>query len=151
MIKAHQQQQQQVQQQAGQLAQQHAQADIQGKQAKASADAALAKERNVNAIRNLHNIHSNFTAPPNGKSWVAPDAPSATGSSKPQMAPEMQAAHDLADLRGKQAKTAMDEAKALHTRHQAVGKIADTHNKMVTTNRLIHTPIPQPAPPGKSK
>ena len=151
-MKAHQQQQQQVQQQAGQLATQHAQADIQGKQAKAAADAALAKERTVNAARNLHDVHADFTAPPYGQSWVAPDAPSGPmAAPEPQMHPDMKAAHDLADLRAKHAKAAMDEAKVVHTRTQAVGEVADTHNTMVTTNRLLRTPIPQPAPPGQPK
>ena len=95
-------------------------------------------------MRNLHDIHADFSAPPYGQSFVAPDAPSAPGASEPQMPPEMQAAHDLADLRGKHAKAAMDEAKAVHTRHQAIGEVADTHNTMVTTNRLLQTPIPQP-------
>jgi hypothetical protein len=149
MMKVHQQQQQQVQQQAGQLAQQHAEADIKGKQAKAAADAALAKERTVNAARNLHDVHADFSAPPYGQSWVAPDASSGPmGAPEPQMHPEMKAAHDLADLRAKHAKAAVDEAKVVHTRNQAVGEIANTHNTMVTTNRLIQTPIPQPAPPG---
>ena len=148
-MKAHQQQQQQVQQQAGQLAQQHAQADIQGKQAKAAADAALAKERTVNAARNLHDVHADFTAPPYGQSWVAPDAPSGPmAAPEPQMQPDMKAAHDLADLQAKHAKATMDEAKAAHTRTQAVGEVAKTHNTMVQTNRLLRTPIPQPAPPG---
>jgi len=148
-MKAHQQQQQQVQQQAGQLATQHAQADIQGKQAKAAADAALAKERTVNAARNLHDVHADFTAPPYGQSWVAPDAPSGPmAAPEPQMQPDIKAAHDLADLRAKHAKAAVDEAKVVHTRNQAVGEIADTHNTMVTTNRLLRTPIPQPASPG---
>jgi hypothetical protein len=149
-MQAHQQQQGQVQQQAGQLAQQHAQADIQSKQAKAAADAALAKERNVNAVRNLHDIHAQFSAPPYGQPFAAPDSPSAPAASEPQMPPEMQAAHDLADLRAKHAKASVDEAKAVHTQHQAVGQIADTHNTMITNNRLLQTPIPQPAAPGQA-
>ena len=54
MMKAHQQAQAQQQQQAGQMAQQHAQATIQGVQAKAAADAALAKERGVNVLSKIH-------------------------------------------------------------------------------------------------
>jgi hypothetical protein len=153
-MKEHQQQQQQVQQKAGQLAEAHATADIQGKQAKAQADMALAQERKVNAAANVHSVHGEFSAPPYGQPHVAPDNP--PGASQPmqqpadpeQMTPEMKAAHDLADLRAKHAKAAVDEAKAVHTRNQAVGEIADTHNTMVTTNRLLRTPIPQPAPAG---
>jgi hypothetical protein len=150
-MQAHQQQQGQVQQQAGQLAQQHAQADIQSKQAKAAADFALAQERKVNSVRGVHDMHADYSAPPYGQSWVAPpDNAAQAQPSEPQMPPEMQAAHDLADLRAKHAKAAVDEAKAVHTRHQAIGEIADTHNTMVTTNRLLQTPIPQPGQPGQA-
>ena len=70
-MKEHQQQQQQAQQQAGQLATQHAQADIQGKQAKAQADMALAQERKVNAAANVHSVHGEFSAPPDGcRMWL---------------------------------------------------------------------------------
>jgi hypothetical protein len=150
-MKEHQQQQQQVQQKAGQLAEAHATADIAGKQAKAQADMALAQERKVNAAANVHSVHGEFSAPPYGQPHVAPDNPPGASSPtapEPQMMPEMKAAHDLADLRAKHAKAAVDEAKVVHTRNQAVGEIADTHNTMVTTNRLLRTPIPQPAPAG---
>jgi hypothetical protein len=60
------------------------------------------------------------------------------------MTPEMAMATQLADLRGKHAKAAADEAKAAQTAHQTVGEIANTHQMMVTTNRLARTPIPQP-------
>ena len=108
-MKEHQQQQAQVQQQAGQLATQHAQADIQGKQAKAQADFALAAERKVNAAAGVHNIHSDFSAPPYGQPNVAPDNP--PGAPDPtmqqqdpeQMDPQMALMHHMADLAKKQA------------------------------------------------
>lgn len=287
-MQEHQQQQAQVQQQAGQMAQQHAAAEIAGKNAKAAADQALAKERAVNAAHGVHDMHADFSAPPYGQPFQAPpDAPSAPGTVGPaamashasgglvtrtapdpnawiqqlptqdqqfynrgytyQVAPnfrttdpsaatadpmEMQypgfglynslppqnwagpprshatggpvtpmsggdprgpdngyitakqgeyvlqqsavarygqplldalnsgkidpamlttaAAHADADLRVKNAQAAMNEAKAAQTRHAAVNTIADTHNTMVTTNRLARTPIPQPPAPGAS-
>jgi len=158
-MQAHQQQQQQAQQQAGQLAQQHAQADIQGKQAKAAADMALAQERKVNAVREVHGIHSDFSAPPYGQPFVAPDnppgvQPTQQPSDPEQMTPEMALAHHLvdlhkkaADIRNTQAQAALTAAKAAQIPHQTVGEIANTHQTMVTTNRLINTPIPQPGQP----
>jgi hypothetical protein len=162
-MKEHQQQQQQVQQKAGQLAEAHATADIQGKQAKAQADMALAKERTVNAAANVHSVHGEFSAPPYGQPHVAPDNP--PGASQPmqqpadpeQMTPEMALSHQLADLAKKKAD--VDNTKAstmltvakipqvaqatLHTAHQ-------THATAVGTNRLMRTPIPQPQPPGSA-
>jgi len=273
-MKEHQQQQQQVQQKAGQMAEAHATADIQGKQAKAQADMALAQERKVNAAHQVHEIHSDFSAPPFGQPFVAPpDAPSAPGASGASPVPsrasgglvtrtvppddftarmgnywppgvvtgarmpiidpsqftadprlvfpgnpmppsdwvpppashaaggpiagmmggdppgpddgfitakqgeyvmqrgavarygqqimdminsgeidpkvlQTAAAHAEADLRAKNAKAAVDEAKAVQTAHQTIGEIANTHNLAVQTNRLARTPIPQPTPPG---
>jgi hypothetical protein len=165
-MKAHQQQQQQVQQQAGQLATQHAQADIQGKQAKAAADTALAKERTVNAARNLHDVHADFTAPPYGQSWVAPDNPPGASSPQPpdpeQMTPNLAIAHHLTDLAAKQvdinktqadisktrADTLLTAAKIPQVAQQTLHTAHQTHSTAVTTNRLMRTPIPQPASPG---
>ena len=163
-MQAHQQQAGQAQQQAGQLAQQHAQADIQGKQAKAQADMALAAERKVNAVSKIHGIHSDFSAPPYGQPNVAPDnPPGVQGMQQPpppdpeQMTPEMAMAHHLvdlhkkaADIRNTQAQAALSAAKAAQIPHQTVGDIANTHQTMVTTNRLAQTPIPQPAAPSAS-
>jgi hypothetical protein len=155
-MKEHQQQQQQVQQKAGALAEQHAQADIAGKQAKAAADQALAKERNINAVKGVHEVHSQFAAPPYGQPFEGPpDAPSDPGAS---MTPQMAADTHAANVRQAHAKAAVDEAKAAHTakqmiqtRHETLGRMADTHKTMVETNRLMSTPIPQPAPPGQPK
>ena len=84
-MQEHQQQQQQMQEQAAQAAGQQHQADIQSKQAKAAADMALAKERQINAVKGVHDMRSDFTAPPYGQSHVAepPDAPSAPGTVGP--------------------------------------------------------------------
>jgi len=116
-------------------------------QSTAAANFALAKERNVNSVRNIHDMHADFTAPPAGQSWVAPDNP--PGASQPpfdpeQMTPDMALAHQVADLAKKradiantQASTALTTAKIPQTMHQ-------TANTMVQTNRLARTPIPQP-------
>jgi hypothetical protein len=71
------------------------------------------------------------------------------------MTPDIAMAHHMADLGKKHADVAKTRADTLltvakipqvaqgtlHTAHQ-------THNVAVTTNRLMQTPIPQPAPPG---
>ena len=151
-MKEHQQQQAQVQQQAGQMASAHAQADIQGKQAQAAANLALAQERKVNAAAGVHDIHSDFSSPPYGQPNVAPDnPPGASGMQPPdpeQMSPVMAQAHQMADLQQKhadirntQASTALTAMKVPHTAHQAL-------NTMLQTARLARTPIPQPPAPG---
>jgi hypothetical protein len=150
-MKEHQQQQAQVQQKAGALATQHAQADIQSKQAKAAADMALAQERKVNAVRQVHDVHADFSAPPYGQPNVAPDNPPGVQPMQPpdpeQMTPDMAMAHQMADLakkqadiRNTQASTALTTAKIPQVAHQ-------TANTAATTNRLLATPIPQPAAP----
>ena len=159
-MKEHQQQQAQVQQQAGQMAQAHAQAQIQGTQAKAAADMALAQERKVNAVADLHAVHADFSAPPYGQPIVAPDNPPGAASPQPpdpeQMQPDVALAHHLmdlqkkgADIRKTQADTALTAAKIPQVAHQTIGTIAGTHQTAVNTNRLLRTPIPQPtSPPG---
>jgi len=151
-MKEHQQKQQQAQEQAGQLATQHAQADIQGKQAKAAADFALAQERKVNAAAGVHAVHGEFSAPPYGQPNVAPDNPPGASQAMQQpdpeqMQPDMALAHHMAelakkhaDIRATQANTALTAAKIPQVAHQ-------TMNTAVTTNRLLRTPIPQPAQP----
>jgi hypothetical protein len=162
-MKEHQQQQQQAQQHAGQLATQHAQADIQGKQAKAQADMALAQERKVNAAANVHSVHGEFSAPPYGQPHVAPDNP--PGASQPmqqpldpeQMTPEMAIAHHMVDLQKKtadisktRADTLLTAAKIPQAAQQTLHTAHQTHQTAITTNRLMRTPIPQPAAPGSA-
>jgi hypothetical protein len=116
-MKAHEQAQAQTQQKAGQMAEQHAQAEITGKQAKAAADFALAAERrhaSVHHIADMHQAFNDMNAPP--------DAPSAQGTVVP---PEVQAAMDTADLRGRHAKAAVDEARANDLRHSAVERVSN--------------------------
>lgn len=153
-MKEHQQQQAQTQQKVGAVAEAHAQADIQGKQAKAAADFALAQERKVNSARSVHDIHSEFSAPPYGQPFVAPDnPPGAQGMQQPdpeQMAPDVALAHHMADLAQKQAAirktaadTALTAAKISQVPHQNMSTHAGTLNTLLQTDRLARTPIPQ--------
>jgi hypothetical protein len=146
MMKEKQEQQAQQQAQAAPLMQAHAQATVAQMQAKAAADFALAKERNVSTVKTVHDVHADFAAPPYGQPFQGPpDAPSDPGTA---MTPEMQAAQNLATLRQAHAKAALDEANAGLARHKAVGTIADTHNTMISNNRLMQTPVqPPPQPP----
>jgi hypothetical protein len=71
-----------------------------------------------------------------------------------QMTPDMAAAHHMADLakkaadiRNTQASTMLTAAKIPQTAQQTLHTAHQTHNQAVTTNRLMRTPIPQPAPP----
>jgi hypothetical protein len=161
-MKAHQQQQQQAQQQAGQIAAQHGQAQIQDMQAKAAANMALAKERNVSAASTIHDAHRTFMGlPDDNATQVNPAQPPPDPE---QMTPDLAMAHHVADLQQKHLdlqKTGADISKTrtdtlltaakipqvaqqtLHTAHQ-------TNATAVTTNRLMRTPIPQPQPPGSA-
>jgi hypothetical protein len=162
-MKAHMQQQQQVQQAAGQAAAQTQQVKNAETQSKAAANMALAKERNVNSARGVHDIHADFNADPYGQPNVAPDNPPGVQPPTPeQMTPDMALAHQMADLAQKHANVAKTHADAVlsaakvgQVPHQnastAAGTLNTLHqaaNQMVTTDRLARTPIPQPAPPG---
>ena len=130
-MKEHQQQQAQQQQKAAALGEAHATADIQGKQAKAQADAALAQERKVNAVALVHGMHGDFSAPPYGQPYVAPDnPPGATDPAMQQQDPEQMTptlrwpaimadlAKKHADIRTTQANTALTAAKISQIPHQ---------------------------------
>jgi hypothetical protein len=139
MMKEKQEQQAQQQAQTAPLVQAHAQATVAQMQAKAAADFALAKERNVNTVKTVHDVHADFAAPPYGQPFQGPpDAPSDPGTAA---TPQMMADQHVAEMRQAHAKASLDEAKAQHTRHQAIGTVADTHATMVGTNRLLKTPI----------
>ena len=138
-MKAHMEAQQQKEQQQAPLVQAHAEATVAQLQAKAQADGALAKERNINAVRGVHDMHADFSAPPHGQPFVAPpDAPSAPGTA---MTPEMQALHDHADLVAKHAKVQVDGAKANDLLHASMHKIAQMH---MMHHDMTH-PDPKPA------
>jgi hypothetical protein len=141
-MKAHMEQQQQQQQQQAPLIQAHAQATVQKLQGEADAAKALAAERTHNVVAGIHDIHSQFAAPPYGQPFAAPpDPPSAPGAA---MTPEMVAQQHAMDMHAQAAKIAVDVAKAGHERHKAANTIADTH--------MIHHTITTPPPkPGTSK
>jgi hypothetical protein len=148
MMKQHMQQQGAQQQAAAQMAQQTQQVKNTETQSKAAANYALAGERKHNVVQGMHEMNADFSAPPYGQPNTAPDNAAQPQPQDPtQMSPDVALATQMADLRGKHAKASLDEAKANQTVHQTVGNIADTHQTMVTTNRLARTPIPQPAPP----
>jgi hypothetical protein len=158
-MKAHQQQQQQAQQQAGQIAAQHGQAQIADLQSKAAANMALAKERNVSAASTIHDAHRTFMGLPDDNATQV-NPPQADNPE--QMAPDLQLAHHLADLSQKRADTEKTHAETLltaakipataqttlHTAAQTIHTVHQAHNVATTTNRLMRTPIPEPAPPG---
>ncbi len=140
-MKEHMAQQQQAQQQQAPLVQAHAQATVAALQARGAADAALAKERTVAAAGGVHAMHADFSAPPYGQPHVAPpDPPSAPGTA---MLPEMQAAHDAADLVAKHAKVQVDAAKANDLMHAAIHKVAQVHQMH---HDMTH---PEPTAPAK--
>ena len=158
-MKEHQQQQAQAQQAAGQLAQQHGQAQVADLQSKAAANMALAKERSVNAVSTLHDAHRTFQGlPDDNATQVTPAQP----ENPEQMQPDVALAHHLVDLSQKRAdvaktqaeigkthaETLLTAAKIPNTAQQTAHVAHQTHNVAVTTNRLMRTPIPQPAPPG---
>jgi hypothetical protein len=120
----------QQQQAQAPLVQRHAEATVAGLEAKANADQALATERQhatVNTIANTHQMHNELMTPA-----APPDAPSDPGTVMP---PEVQAAHDIADLRVKQTAADHNEAKVLHTLSQA--------------HAAMNPPPPPVAPRGK--
>ena len=125
MLKQHAEQQAAQKQRMQPLIERNAVAEVSGKEAKAAADFALAKERGVNTIHNLHSIHSDFAAPPYGQPFAAPDAPSAPGTAggMPQQTP-LDVAHALADLRTKGADLDAKAAKAASDRASVVQKLA---------------------------
>jgi len=146
-LKEHQQAGAQKQQKAEQLATAHAEADVQGKQAKAAADFALAKERQHNSMHTLHTMHAEFNAPPYGEPFTADNAAKAQAPDPEAMSSNMAFAHQMTDLQKKQADiqntqatTALTAAKIPQTHHQ-------TLNTLIQADRLARTPIPRPATP----
>lgn len=96
-MKAHMEAQQAKQQEAEPLMKANAAAEVAGKQAKAEADAALARERNASTARHVHDIHSEFSAPPYGQPWmVPPDTSSPPNAGPPGR--EMMASHATGGL-----------------------------------------------------
>jgi hypothetical protein len=148
-LKEHQKAMAEKQQKAEQIATADKAADIQGKQAKAQADMALAQERKINSVRGVHGMHAEYSAPPYGQPYTADNAaqPQSPPVDPTQMTPEMAMAHHMtelakmqAEIRNKDASTALTAAKIPQTHHQ-------TLNTLIQADRLARTPIPRPAAP----
>jgi len=138
MMKQHAEAQAQKQQRMQPLIERNAVAEVSQKEAKAQADFALAKERGVNTVKGLHSMHSDFSAPPAGEPWVAPDAPSAPGTAGgvPPLTP-MDLAHQFADLHTKRADLEAKQAKAASDRASVVQKLAQAQ-------ATLNPPPPRP-------
>jgi len=138
MMKQHAEAQAQKQQRMQPLIERNVVAEVSQKEAKAQADFALAKERGVNTIKGLHSMHSDFSAPPAGEPWVAPDPPSAPGAAGgvPPLTP-MDLAHQFADLHTKRADLEAKQAKAASDRASVVQKLAQAQ-------ATLNPPPPRP-------
>ncbi len=139
-MKQHMEQQQQQQAEAKPLMQAHAVAQVQKLQGEGAAAAALAQERKVNAVRGVHDMHSEFAAPPYGQPYAQdpPDPPSLPPTDPEQMTPEMAQAHQMADLRAKHANALLTETKAGQTALQAAHEPHKTVNTIASTHMLHH-------------
>jgi len=116
-MKQHAQEQQQQQEQMKPVIMAQQAADLDVKKSKAAADYALAAERKHASIHHIAEMHQGFN-----DMNAPPDAPSAPGTVVP---PEVQAAMDVADIRGRHAKAAADEARANDLRHSAVERVSN--------------------------
>jgi hypothetical protein len=144
MMKAHQQAQAQQQQQAGQMAQQHAQATIQGVQAKAAADAALAKERGVNVLSKIHGMHADFSAPPYGQPNVDDNAQQAPPQApeQPDVDPAIANAQALAGVHHTMAQTSVERLKAASEAARARDLHMASVKKAAEVHAIMHPPPP---------
>jgi len=115
-MKAHAAEQQQKEQEIKPIIMAQQQADLDVKKSKAEADYALAAERRHASVHHIQQMHEGYNT-----MMAPPDAPSAQGTVVP---PEVQAALDVADIRGRHAKATVDEARANDLRHSAVERIA---------------------------
>jgi hypothetical protein len=110
-------------------------------------------------VSTLHDAHRTFQGlPDDNATQVTPAQP----ENPEQMQPDVALAHHLVDLSQKKAdvaktqaeigkthaETLLTAAKIPNTAQQTAHVAHQTHNVAVTTNRLMRTPIPQPAPPG---
>jgi len=120
-MEQHQQQAAQKQAQIEPIQHAGAVAEVQAKQAKAEADQALAQERRHGVVQGMHDMHAQFSAPPYGQPNVdEPVQPQAPPAQPPaQMPPELQALHDMADLRVKNVQGDVHHATVLHKLAQA--------------------------------
>ncbi|HKO32273.1 MAG TPA: hypothetical protein VJY85_00865 [Candidatus Limnocylindria bacterium] len=121
-MKAHAAEQQQKEQEIKPIIMAQQQADLDVKKSKAEADFALAAERRHASVHHIQQMHEGYNT-----MMAPPDAPSAQGTVVP---PEVQAALDVADIRGRHAKATVDEARANDLRHSAVERVANVQAMM---------------------
>jgi len=111
------------------MAEDKAQADTTATQAKAAADFALAKERQHATVHHIADVHGGFA-----EMNAPPDPPSDPGTVVP---PEVQAALDDADIRGRHAKAMADEARAGDLRQSAVERV---NNILIARHNALAPP-----------
>jgi len=121
-MKAHAAEQAQKEQEIKPIIMAQQQADLDVKKSKAEADFALAAERRHASVHHIQQMHEGYNT-----MMAPPDAPSAQGTVVP---PEVQAALDVADIRGRHAKATVDEARANDLRHSAVERVANVQAMM---------------------
>jgi hypothetical protein len=129
MLKDRQEAQAQTQQKVQKMAEDKAEADTAATRAKAAADFALAKERQhatVHHVAETHGMFAEMNAPP--------DPPSDPGTVVP---PEVQAALNDADIRGRHAKAMADEARAGDLRQSAVERV---NNILIARHNALAPP-----------
>ena len=142
MMKQAQQAKAQQQQKMAPLIERNAVAEVTQKEAKAAADMALAKERGINTIKGLHSMHSDFSAPPHGEPWVAPDAPSAPGTAGG--VPQLDIAHQLADLQAKHVDMQTKQADIAGKQAKAASDRASVVQKLAAAQATLQPPAPRP-------
>jgi outer membrane translocation and assembly module TamA len=129
MLKEHQQAAAQKQQVMEKMATDKAQADTAATRAKAAADFALAKERQHATVHHIADVHGGFA-----EMNAPPDPPSDPGTVVP---PEVQAALNDADIRGRHAKAMADEARAGDLRQSAVERV---NNILIARHNALAPP-----------
>ena len=126
-MKAHAEAQQQQQQEMAPLVKAGAVAEVQGKQAKAEADHALALERQHNVLHTIaqtHEMHHNMMMPQDG--------------AEPGVDPALQNAQAAANVQKTAAEVATEQARARDLHFAGVKKVAETH-------AILHPPPQNPA------
>ena len=118
---------------------------IQGVQAKAAADAALAKERGVNVLCKIHGMHADFSAPPYGQPNVDDNAQQAQPQAPEQgVDPAIANAQALADVQHTSAQTNTERLKAASEAARARDLHMASVKKAAETHAILNPPPPTP-------
>jgi hypothetical protein len=125
-MKAHAAAQAQQQQEMAPLIKAGAVAEVQGKQAKAEADHALALERRHNVVRSIADVHDMH------RNAMMPDM------AEPGVDPALQNAQAAANVQKTAAEVATEQARARDLHFAGVKKVAETH-------AIMHPPPQRPA------